>query len=319
MRIAKFLKHLSIDALFKYTFGDELDVFHVTDGPWAPVEWKYGIINPIRVTKDSLGALSGDYDVFIADDPQTLGWLERSGITARQTVFYNHGFYDPEKDPTTFNYLKQSLIGLPVIFATERHYQHMAPWVDVGPHVIAGRALMPQHSEFMSGERNGRIVMLGNSVLDRFKLYPGHEKCMEIWQMALKSFANYLDVYGYNDNIPVQFRRGFNPYVMELRYYNVGFYPSPCPVTNQSLMETLAMGVPVVLSFPRFELPEDGDGKFYFLEPRPNWVLGKVERLRCDEGLSVEMGIQARKFAKQAFDPKPWGEKVRAFLKGMVA
>ncbi len=99
-------------------------------------------IDPIRVEKSQLKDLTADYDIFVLDDPLTFGWLQESGITAKQRVFYCHGFYNEVKDPPTFNFLKRNLASLPIIFSTDLHRREMEAWVNpMGPSLIAGRRL----------------------------------------------------------------------------------------------------------------------------------------------------------------------------------
>lgn len=275
------------------------------------------MINPTRICKGDLPALSAHYDVVIMDDPTTFVWLTKTHLKYNFLVFLSHGLYSMEDDPNTVINLRGALNpDTPIICYSEAHRRAMQALGEFSNILVAGRALLWQHFMF-SEERNGRIMTLGSGVLDRFKLYPDHDESVRVFEGAMRRFPDSLDVYGYNDGVPVQFRRGYNPYVMELRYYSVGFYPSGCPVVDNSLMETLAMGVAPVLRFPRLELPESGQGEFYFLEEDPNELLDKLEYLRRDEEMAVRMGRKAMEFAKKHFDAKPWGEKVRAFLGGL--
>ena len=314
-RVGKFLSHLSIDALFRTALGPDLEVLHVTDGPWVPVEWKYGIIDPVRIDESRLGVLKREYDLFVLDDPQTFQWFEQAHfVSAKRLVFCNHGLYSEACDPRTFHFLQKHLQGMPIIYHSEGYRRAMQAWVKPGPEVVADLALLPAHFAYFSDERNGRILTVGNSVLERFVLYEGHEQARALFDRVCAAFPDHYDVFGYNDSVPVSFRRGFNPYVTALRYYSVGFYPSSCPVVDCSLIKTLAMGVPVVLSSPREELPREGNGKFYILEEDPDRVVHELARLRTDSRLAAEMGREAQAFAREAFSADAWAEKVRVFF-----
>ena len=312
MKLIKFACHTTIDMLYKLIFGSQLELIYLDSDPTF-ADWRIFISWPTRVSCPE--SVVGAYDAIILDDLRAVNLFKRSGIKACHKIYHNHGFYGNSNER---HQMRAEFNQCPAVFADGTLLRDAATWMDIGPYCLSGKAVPDERFAF-SNERNGRAMTIRTELIGRINMYPGKERAHETLSLAYKKLAHRYDIYGYNHSeVPIVYRRGYNPSVAETRYYSVHLVPETTPICHYALLETMALGVYPVFVSARDDLPVEEEGYSYSIIKDPGEAVQMVWSLMQDHDLSVKSGIRTQEMARRRFSFVSFADIICGFVEGVV-
>lgn len=314
LTVAKFLNHAAVDYLYGKALGANVTFLNVEGKGWRPADWRRDGLNIVRVNNPRKLTLA--VDIFVIDDYKMLEVLKLSNVKYGKLVWHCHGLHDQDtpRAEQVRDFLRRDMKGLPVIFEDRVMRDTVTAWrCETTESMVVGRAITDQHF-WCEKERNGRAMLLGNRVLEAFKLREHFEVSFRIWMELMERLPLEFDVYGYNSTVPVRHRRGFNPYITELRWYSVGCFPSMVTRCSYSMLETMAMSIPCVMPQQKENLPDNMSGKAWVMAIDPEDFVDEAQSLMKDEARAVEMGKAGQEWALRTFGFNAWKDRLMGFL-----
>lgn len=308
LRIGKFLCHAATDVLYRKALGMDVVFFHVLRKPWAPEDWRYQAINPVRC--ESPRDIQGSFDYFIVDDHDTLEHLIASKIAYRKLLWHCHGLY--HKDAGMRDYLTRRLKGLPTIFPSCAKQLSVGAWIKPSASVVLGVASTSEGFSF-SNLRNGRAIVIGNDMKAKMSIYmDARPVTISLWQRVATQLRGYIDVAGFNGDIAeLGVSLGYINEVWSLAPYQAGLFMGGNESPGFSMVELMAAGVPCVMYPPKEGFDEEWDGKAYLLCNTPELFVNAAKALLHDEGLACQIGKAGQDYVRSRFYEDGWSAKLR--------